>query len=67
VRELAAHCPAVCWAHWVDGADPAARVAGSALKIPAYTHTQALTGGAILVVACLAVLVALLVAWWRRR
>ena len=37
------------------------------LNLPAYSHTQTLTGGAILVVACLAVLVALAVGWWRRR
>ena len=37
------------------------------LSLPAYSHTQALTGGAILVIGCLVVLVALMVGWWRRR
>jgi phosphate/sulfate permease len=42
--------------------------AGAAtLGLPAYSHTQALIGGAILLAVCLALLVALTVGWWRRR
>jgi hypothetical protein len=37
------------------------------VSLPAYSHTQALIGGAILLAVCLAVLVALTVGWWRRR
>jgi hypothetical protein len=35
--------------------------------VPAYSPTAIITGSVILVVICLAVLVALAIGWWRRR
>jgi hypothetical protein len=36
-----------------------------AVGVPAYSHTEALIGSAIILALCLVVLVALAVGWWR--
>ena len=38
-----------------------------AAHLPFYSHTAALAGSAVIVALCVAVLVAMAVAWWRRR
>jgi hypothetical protein len=38
-----------------------------AVGVPAYNHTEALIGSAIMLALCLVVLVALAVGWWRLR
>jgi hypothetical protein len=38
-----------------------------AVGVPAYSHTEALRGSAIMLALCLVVLVALAVGWWRLR
>jgi hypothetical protein len=36
-------------------------------RLPHYTDTAALTGGTIVIVMCVIVLVAWTIGWWRRR
>jgi hypothetical protein len=38
-----------------------------AVGVPVYSHTEVLTGSAIMLALCLVVLVALAVQWWRLR
>jgi hypothetical protein len=38
-----------------------------AVGVPVYSHTEVLTGSAIMLALCVAVLVALAVRWWRLR
>jgi hypothetical protein len=43
-------------------------IAGTrAVKLPFYSHTAAVTGSVILLAACVAVVITLLVGWWRQR